>query len=162
MYTQKSPPAEEVTDDLQAVPEHDPATLLDGATGKDGRTSVEVAAVDEGLFQMAGQEDIDDDELLRQELARLKTGEDVIAFFAKNGSNTTTKFVYCRRRELVTETEFRPYDLEVIPEMMDQNRGMTYAPSKLGEHFTISATGVVYVCPGQQSEYMPLANWMHE
>merc|ERR1740129_1061794 len=46
--------------------------------------------------------------------------------------------------------------------MMDTNRGTMYAPSKLGEHFTISATGVVYVCPGQQSEWMSLGDWMHQ
>ncbi|CAE7039492.1 unnamed protein product, partial [Symbiodinium sp. KB8] len=61
----------------------------------------------------------DEETMLRRELAKLRTGEDVIAFFAKNGSNSSVKFVYCKRRENVDVTEFRPYDLEVISELMD-------------------------------------------
>ena len=30
------------------------------------------------------------------------------------------------------------------------------------EYFTISATGVVHICPGQPCEYMSLAEWMHQ
>eukprot|EP00913_Durusdinium_trenchii_P013267 g12452.t1 len=57
--------------------------------------------------------------MLKRELAKLHTGEDVIAFFAKNGSNSSVKFVYCKRREHVEVTDFRPYDLEVITELME-------------------------------------------
>ncbi|CAE8716366.1 unnamed protein product, partial [Polarella glacialis] len=112
------------------------------------------------VADLAAQEEYDEDALLKRELAKLRTGEDVIAFFAKNGSNTPVKFVYCKRKEILCETDFRPYDLEVIAELMDG--GMAMAPSKLGEHFTISATGVVHVCPGQQSEHMSLGDWMHQ
>jgi dynein heavy chain len=61
-------------------------------------------------------------------------------------------------------TEFQPYDLEVIAEAMEASpgNGTSYSPNQFGEHFTISATGVVYICPGQQCEYMSLAEWMHQ
>ncbi|CAJ1438174.1 unnamed protein product, partial [Effrenium voratum] len=102
-------------------------------------------------------EEWDEEALLKRELAKLRTGEDVIAFFAKNGSNSSVKFVYCKRREHVAAADFRPYDLEVISELMEGSSVATAA--KLGEHFTISATGVVHVCPGQQSEHMSLGDW---
>eukprot|EP00971_Amphidinium_carterae_P285136 5660124-Amphidinium_carterae.1 len=100
--------------------------------------------------------------MLRRELAKLKTGEDVIAFFAKNGSNTPVKFVYCKRSESGDPTKFRPYDLEVIPELMEMHRGTAPQTVQLAEHFTISATGVVHVRKGQPSEYMSLGDWMHQ
>lgn len=114
----------------------------------------------EDLLQGQPDEEWDEEAMLKRELAKLHTGEDVIAFFAKNGSNSSVKFVYCKRKEHVDPTEFRPYDLEVISELMEGSTVSTAA--KLGEHFTISATGVVHVCPGQQSEHMSLGDWMHQ
>lgn len=114
----------------------------------------------EDLLQGQPDEEWDEEAMLKRELAKLHTGEDVIAFFAKNGSNSSVKFVYCKRKEHVDPTEFRPYDLEVISELMEGSTVSTAA--KLGEHFTISATGVVHVCPDQQSEHMSLGDWMHQ
>jgi dynein heavy chain len=128
--------------------------------GKEGGPGA--AGASEAIAVPEVEEEFDEDAILKRELARLRTGEDVIAFFAKNGSNTPIKFVYCRRREMHDVREFRPYDLEVIPEMMESSKGKTYAPSKLGEHFTISNKGVTHLCPGQQSEYMSLGDWMHQ
>lgn len=39
---------------------------------------------------------------------------------------------------------------------------MTTAQDKLPEHFTISAAGVVHVQPSEPSEFIPLAEWMHQ
>jgi dynein heavy chain len=131
---------------------------------EDMQTTMKAAGGDsaeEMNLDIQGQDEVDEDEALRRELMKLRTGEDVIAFFAKNGSNTPVKFVYCRRRQVTDENGFRPYDLEVIPEMVEINKSHVTS-SGLGEHFTISATGVVYVCPGQQSEYMSLGDWMHQ
>lgn len=114
----------------------------------------------EDLLQGQPDEEWDEEAMLKRELAKLHTGEDVIAFFAKNGSNSSVKIVYCKRKEHVDPTEFRPYDLEVISKLMEGSTVSTAA--KLGEHFTISATGVVHVCPGQQSEHMSLGDWMHQ
>ena len=44
--------------------------------------------------------------------------------------------------EITKENGFRPYDLEVIPEMIEMNK-CTVQTTGLGEHFTISATGVI-------------------
>jgi hypothetical protein len=101
------------------------------------------------LAHIPGQEEIDEELMLKLELEKLKTGEDAISFFAKNGSQTPIKFVYCNRAQ-AGET-FEPYELDVVPE------------DKIDpEYFTISATGVVHVCPGQPCEYMSLADWMNE
>ncbi|CAE7247589.1 unnamed protein product [Symbiodinium necroappetens] len=122
-------------------------------------TTAEVRTHHKEMLQaQVPDEEWDEETMLRRELAKLRTGEDVIAFFAKNGSNSSVKFVYCKRRENVDVTEFRPYDLEVISELMDGSSSATTA-AKLGEHFTISATGVVHVSPGQQSEHMSLGDW---
>ena len=97
---------------------------------------------------LPGHEEIDDEQLLAMELEKMKNGEDAIAFFAKNGAQTSCKFVYCNRTE---REDFAPYELEVVPE-----------DRRNPEYFTISATGVVHVCPGQPCEYMSLAEWMHQ
>ncbi len=39
---------------------------------------------------------------------------------------------------------------------------VTTAQDKLPEHFTISAAGVVHVQPNEPSEFIPLAEWMHQ
>ncbi|CEM19434.1 unnamed protein product [Vitrella brassicaformis CCMP3155] len=102
------------------------------------------------LVAAFAQEQVDEEELLRQELAKLKTGEDAIAFFAKNGSTTPVKFVYCNRR-VTEEGDFQPCSLVVVPEA-DINP----------EYFTISSSGVVHVCPQRPSEYVSLSEWMHQ
>ncbi|CAE7749370.1 DNHD1 [Symbiodinium sp. CCMP2592] len=66
----------------------------------------------------------------------------------------------------VKSEHFAPYDLVVVPE--DQaNAGFfltffvedsTVNP----EYFTISATGIVHVAPGQLSECISLTDWMHQ
>ena len=46
------------------------------------------AGVEEPELEFAhlpGHEEIDEEEMLKMELEKLKTGEDAIAFFAKNG-----------------------------------------------------------------------------
>jgi dynein heavy chain len=114
------------------------------------------------FLKFMGQDEIDADERLQIELSKLRTGEDVIAFFAKNGAHTPVKFVYCQRKT-TEETEFRPYDLVVIAEAMEATQGSTaQIMVRYPEHFTISATGVVCVSPGQASEHMSLAEWMHQ
>lgn len=65
----------------------------------------------------------------------IKTGEEAIAFFAKHGHTTPIKFLHCNRA-ITTEENFRPYDLSVVTEK-----------DLKPEHFTISAQGVVHVCP---------------
>jgi dynein axonemal heavy chain len=84
---------------------------------------------------------------------QLKTGEDAITFFARHGSSTPMKFVYCNRRSNDGEyaAEFRPYDLVVV-DRKDVD----------AEFFTISASGVVHVTPNQPSEFVSLSDWMHQ
>jgi len=84
-----------------------------------------------------------------EEQLNLVTGEDAITFFARHGSNTPVKFVYCNRKE--TGDEFRPYDLVIV----DRKKANP-------EYFTISAAGVVHVNPPAPSEFISLADWMHQ
>jgi len=77
----------------------------------------------------------------------LRTGEHAVTFFAHYGPQCPVKFVYLNRSR--TGKVFRPYDLIVVPEEdIDP------------EHFTISAKGVVHVCPGEPSEFLTLSEWM--
>lgn len=80
----------------------------------------------------------------------LSTGEDAIEFFARNGNNTSVKFVYCNRAD--TNDAYQPYSLQVVPrKRVDAD-----------EYFTISSTGVVHVHAPSPSEFVSLAQWMHE
>ena len=79
----------------------------------------------------------------------LRTGEDVISFFGRNGSETPIKFVHLNRAE--TGKKFRPYDLVV-----------TSARDVMAEYFTMSASGLVHVTPGMPSEFIPLSEWMRQ
>ena len=68
-----------------------------------------------------------DDEYLftRKMLARLKTGDDAMSFFAQHGSKTALKMVHLNRAP--QGRRFRPYDVVVV------------APSQIDpEHFTMS------------------------
>jgi dynein heavy chain len=81
--------------------------------------------------------------------ATLTTGEDAVSFFVKSGNQCPVKFVTLNRAD--TGNAFRPYDLKVVePRHAHQ------------DHFTMSMSGLVHVCPGKQSEFTPLAQWMRE
>ncbi|KAG6597879.1 dynein heavy chain [Phytophthora cinnamomi] len=82
--------------------------------------------------------------------AFLKTGEDAIAFFARNGSDSKIKFVHLNRAE--TGLVFRPYDLVVVAQD-------DVTPN---EHFTMSSSGLVHVSVGSPSEFIALAEWMRQ
>jgi dynein heavy chain len=84
----------------------------------------------------------------------LVTGEDAITFFARNGKDAPVKFFYCNRARVVEvggRSSFRPYDLTIVSRK-EVNP----------EYFTISATGVVHVRPDRPSEFISLADWMHQ
>lgn len=83
---------------------------------------------------------------LQSESAELRTCEDAIAFFARSGGLSATKFVYCNLRD--REGQLHPYDLEVVPkEKVNQ------------EHFIVSKSGIVHVKPGEQAECCSLPEW---
>ena len=55
----------------------------------------------------------DDWDAGKQILKSLNTGEDAISFFAKEGARSAVKFIYLVKAD--TGSEFRPYDLSVVP-----------------------------------------------
>eukprot|EP00397_Hematodinium_sp_SG-2012_P003406 GEMP01003414.1.p1 GENE.GEMP01003414.1~~GEMP01003414.1.p1 ORF type:complete len:1220 (+),score=246.03 GEMP01003414.1:382-3660(+) len=93
--------------------------------------------------------EVDEEEQVQKEIAAIRTGEDAIAFFSKNGAQTALKFAYCNRADYGT-VKFAPYDLVVVPE------GKTNP-----EYYTVSASGVTFVSP-IVSENMSLGDWMHQ
>mmetsp|Transcript_4972 Transcript_4972/g.18687 ORF Transcript_4972/g.18687 Transcript_4972/m.18687 type:complete len:4187 (-) Transcript_4972:2731-15291(-) len=86
-----------------------------------------------------------------QDIKKLHSGEDAVSFFSKAGKGTAVKFVYLNRAPVDDEREYRPYDL-VVCDREDTNP----------EYFTMSASGVVHVQPGQPTEFMSLSDWMRE
>jgi len=85
---------------------------------------------------------------LYEQVKNIKTGEDCIAFFARYGNTTGVKFLHCNRAaktpeegegKSAVEDDFRPYDLRKVGEREKVN----------SEYFTISAQGVVHICPVQ-------------
>ncbi|KAL0481562.1 hypothetical protein AKO1_012332, partial [Acrasis kona] len=104
----------------------------------------------------------------QDEIAKLKTGDDTVAFFSRAGKNTAVKLVMLNRAEVYTTSydklrpveglipsqyskEFRPYDLVVVPEEEVDS-----------EYFTMSSNGVVHMQPGQPTEFISLSDWMKE
>lgn len=84
------------------------------------------------------------------DLTKVRTERDAVAFFARHGSTTKTKFLFCNRAP-TDPLEFEPYKLVVVP----QNQ---INP----EHFTISETAVMHVCPGKPSECFRQDEWMRQ
>lgn len=113
---------------------------------KKSRTSL-ASGAQETLF-------VDRESYIFKELKKIRTGEDAISFFAKNGNTTPVKFLYCNRASEISKN-FRPYDLLVVPEKEIH-----------AEYFTISAQGVVHVMPknsdGSATTFYSLADWMHQ
>ncbi|PFH38701.1 hypothetical protein BESB_010430 [Besnoitia besnoiti] len=105
----------------------------------------------EGLVGADGQAQAPRSENSPEEaLKHVATGEDAIAFFSRYGATTSTTFLYCNRKK-AAEDEADQYSLVVVPEKEIEP-----------EHFTISATGIVHICPGRPSEYMTLSDFSHQ
>ena len=93
------------------------------------------------------------DEHVRQITAHVKTGDDVIEFYARHGHDSPVKFFYCLLEDDPTTFSpyFLPYDLTVV------------SRDDVGsEYYTMSASGVVHMRSGSQSEFTPLGEWMRE
>lgn len=95
---------------------------------------------------------VSEDMRLQQELSQLQSGDDAVKFFARHGANCPIKVLYCNRQP-EDETEDRGSALcrlVIVP----QHKAKP-------EHFTISANGVLHVCPGEMSECASLSQWIH-
>mmetsp|Transcript_30923 Transcript_30923/g.79388 ORF Transcript_30923/g.79388 Transcript_30923/m.79388 type:complete len:817 (-) Transcript_30923:155-2605(-) len=97
-----------------------------------------------------------------QELAQIRTGEDAIKFFTRYGGDGgpagNVRVLYCNRPQARVDPGLEPrdtdasfYDLVVVSKEQVK-----------AEYFTISASGVVHFQPGQLSECIPLAEWLHQ
>ena len=72
---------------------------------------------DHALGQLFRDENaIDLTQMIEDQINNIRTGEDAISFFARNGPNTRLKFVYCNRKPVDTRIEFCPYDLVAVPQ----------------------------------------------
>ncbi|KAL8272359.1 hypothetical protein Esti_003649 [Eimeria stiedai] len=90
------------------------------------------------------------DETGHADLTKIRTEQDAVAFFARHGSTTKTKFLFCNKPR-AHPLEFEPYKLVVVP----QNQVNP-------EHFTISPTAVMHICPGKPSECIRQDEWMRQ
>jgi hypothetical protein len=77
--------------------------------GKDNTTTMVHATGNNKSSTVAA----DDWDAGKQILKLLQTGEDAISFFAKEGARSAIKFIYLVKSD--TGSEFRPYDLSVVP-----------------------------------------------
>lgn len=114
-----------------------PFRSVNAAKAKPVSTSKVDTSVMQNLLQTLKSDDSDAsksdvpttvDELL------YKTGEDAIAFFARYGVSTSTKFVHCKIASTDELAEFRPYDLTVVPHKEVSS-----------DYYTISSSGVVHI-----------------
>lgn len=90
------------------------------------------------------------DETGHADLTKVRTEQDAVEFFARHGSTTKTKFLFCNRAP-TDPLVFEPYKLVVVP----------YSQVN-PEHFTISATSVMHICPGKPSECIRQDEWMRQ
>lgn len=140
----------EVTTEYEAEATHEFAFLAT-AIGASPRKVVEESGVT-GLAKTTktgGGGQSSDLDQISTIMADIKTGDDAINFFARYGSDTPVKFVdFIQAND---PKEFKPYDLVAI-NLHDPHI----------EHFTISSSGIVHVCPGEPSECVSLSNWMRQ
>ena len=117
-----------------------------GGVGGGGASSRGPPGGGGGHNPLAAPEQDDEEEIL----SSIQTSEDAISYFALQAEGANLKFLHLNRAE--TGQRFRPYDLVVVP------------PRNVHplEHFTMSATGVVRVAPGEPSDMIALAEWMRQ
>lgn len=82
-------------------------------------------------------------------LANIKTGDDAVNYFARYGSETPVKFIHLVNTE--NTRDFAPYDLTVS----SQNEIAS-------EHYIMSSVGLTHVTPTEQSDCIPLSQWMKQ
>uniref|UniRef100_A0A7S3G870 Dynein heavy chain n=1 Tax=Palpitomonas bilix TaxID=652834 RepID=A0A7S3G870_9EUKA len=110
----------------------------------------------------------------------LKTGDDVIAYFARYGEEARRKFIYLVRQE--PKDPAAAYELVVVPPEAitglihaagpaDVSGGYADAGGIFGDmstagaragYYTMSASGVVSVAPGEPSEVVSMEEWIRE
>lgn len=94
-------------------------------------------------------------------LMKIVSGEQAISFFAQHGNATPIKFLNCNRSPVPPQI-FRPYDISVSIDEKELR----------DEYFTVSAQGVVHICPikGKKvskfdavpTEFFSLSDWMQQ
>ena len=103
----------------------------------------------------------DDWDAGKQILKGLRNGEDAISFFAKEGARSAIKFIYLVKSD--TGTEFRPYDLSVVPGNQIPSSGPGAAM-----HFVMTEKGLTRMTKNPvtgvvvPSEVIPISTWMRE
>jgi hypothetical protein len=117
-----------------------------GTTAEDGSDLESIAVESVGATSAS----VDDNVRLQQELAQLRTGDDAVRFFARHSNNSLVQVLYCNRLPQDEDSGVAACSLVIVPEHKVKP-----------EHFTVSASGVFHICPGEMSECTPLSEWMH-
>ena len=109
-----------------------------------------------------------ENDIVKEHILKLRTGEDAIKFFAKYGNSTPIKFLNCYQDE---ENSKRPYDLLIEHDIQKI--------ANYRQYYTVSPTGIVRVynnaanqrrknigLPVEErddtTEYISLSDWMKE
>jgi hypothetical protein len=96
----------------------------------------------------------DDWDAGKQILNLLRTGEDAISFFAKEGARSAVKFIYLVKSD--TGSEFRPYDLSVVP----GNQIPTSGPGA-ATHFVMTEKGLTRMTRNAETgAVVPSEGWL--
>jgi hypothetical protein len=92
---------------------------------------------------------------LLREIATLRTGEDAIGFFLRNGADSCPiKFLYLvRALPLDSREGFAPYRLCVVTEAQALRNG---------EHLVMSSRGLMLCTPGRPSEFQSTMDFLRE
>jgi dynein heavy chain len=99
------------------------------------------------------------------EVLSLRTGDDVIKFFARHGDECPVRFFYLKRAAgSMGGVKIRPYDLDVVMAGPIADSDLEFPPLPFAlereECFTMSPKGVVHVEPGHPSEFIVLSSWI--
>jgi len=99
------------------------------------------------------------------EVLSLKTGDDVIRFFARHGNECPVRFFYLKRPpNALNGVKIRPYDLSVVMVGQIADSDLEFPPLPFylenTECFTMSPKGVVHLEPGHPSEFIILSTWI--
>ena len=86
--------------------------------------------------------------------ALIKTSEDIVEYYVRNGLGAPIKVFYCVPAP-VTNTGYAPYDLVVVPKEHVENKDV--------EHYTVTSSGATLVqAGGGGGEFTPLGDWMRD
>lgn len=85
---------------------------------------------------------------------RLRTIDEAITFFAKNGGQTDVKFIYCRISTVQGSSDTNPYALETLP--------LTSELQPVPPYCIVTAAGVIDISPLGTCDFTSFSRFMRD